>query len=212
MARASVSHRCPECGADVSLAGPAVGGTDVKCPQCGAWFVLPPRYFESEGGVYSSDEGHSNASLWIGLAIGGGFLLLLAVCGGIGAVLWFFSSQRVARQQEMAAFQAQAFPQNLFAPPTEFPPQTEDYAEARKKFKTKLLMEGPAPQPVEPMQIPPDAKEIDYVSGDLRLKAWVSRDPGGNEKKPAVLFLHDGFAFGLDDWNMAQPFRDAGYI
>src|SRR5439155_7058057 len=126
MARASVSHRCPECGADVSLTGPAVGGTDVQCPQCGAWFVLPPRYFESEGGVYSSDEGHSNASLWLGLAIGGGFLLLLAVCGGIGAILFYFSS-RAARQQEMqaqAAFQAQGFAQNLFAPPTEFPPQT----------------------------------------------------------------------------------------
>jgi len=213
MARASVSHRCPECGAEVSLSGPAVGGTDVKCPQCGAWFVLPPRYFESEGGVYSSDEGHSNASLWIGLAIGGGFLVLLAVCGGVGAILWFFNS-RVARQQEaMAARQAQVFAQNLFAPPSEFPPQTEDYAEARKKFKTKLLLGGPAPQFPQPIQTPPDVTEIEYPSGDLMLKAWVSNDPDpGKGKKPAVLFLHNGFAFGLDDWQMAQPFRDAGFV
>ena len=216
-----VNHQCPECGANVPLAV-ADGENDIKCPECGVWFALPPGLRESEGGVYSPDEGHSNAGLWIGLAIGGGLLLLLAVCGGVGAIFWGFTTSqrqqaRQADRQAQMAFQAQRnrFQERIvpqFAPPTEFPPQTEDYAEARKKFKTKLLMEGPAPQPVEPMQIPPDAKEIDYVSGDLRLKAWVSRDPGGNEKKPAVLFLHDGFAFGLDDWNMAQPFRDAGYI
>jgi dienelactone hydrolase len=165
--------------------------------------------------MYSSDEGHSKASLWIGLAIGGSFLVLLAVCGGVGALLYFFSS-RVARQQEMqarVAFQAQGFAQNLFAPPTEFPPQTEDYAEARKKFKTKLLLGGPAPQFPQPIQAPPDVTEIEYPSGELTLKAWVSNDPDpGKGKKPAVLFLHNGFAFGLDDWQMAQPFRDAGYV
>jgi len=216
-----VSHQCPECGTSIPLAA-TNAESDIKCPQCGVWFALPPRLRESEGGVYP-EEGHSNAGLWIGLAIGGGLLLLLAVCGGVGAMFWTLTSQRqqaqqaeaqarVAFQMQGGRFQRQLGPQDLFAPPTDFPPQTEDYAEARKKFQTKLIVDGPAPQGLEPMDIPPEAQEIDYVSGELRLKAWVSRDPGDKEKKPAVLFLHDGFAFGMDDWHMTQPFRDAGYV
>jgi dienelactone hydrolase len=213
---ARVNHRCPECGAEVPLAGVATATSDIKCPECGAWFAPPPRYSETEGGVYSSDEGHSNAGLWIGLAIGGGFLLLMAVCGGIGGILWMVGAQR---QQRQAVMQAPAFGKSatvvtpLFANPTEFPAQTEDYAEARKKFKTNLVIPGPAPQTAQQMQLPPDVTQIEYVSGDLRLSAWVTSDPGaGPEKKPAVLFLHNGFAFGMDDWQMIQPFREAGYV
>src|SRR5262249_29615237 len=36
--------------------------------------------------------------------------------------------------------------------------------------------------------------------------------PDDGRKRPAVLFLHGGFAFGGDDWDMPQPYRDAGYI
>jgi dipeptidyl aminopeptidase/acylaminoacyl peptidase len=54
--------------------------------------------------------------------------------------------------------------------------------------------------------------EIDYASGDLRLKAWVNRPPADDVRRPAVLFLHNGFAFGADDWEQAQPFRDAGFV
>jgi dipeptidyl aminopeptidase/acylaminoacyl peptidase len=34
----------------------------------------------------------------------------------------------------------------------------------------------------------------------------------GNQKLPAVLFLHGGFAFEKDDWDVAKPYRDAGYV
>jgi dienelactone hydrolase len=220
---AQVSHQCqcPECGTNVPLAA-ANAQSDIKCPQCGVWFALPPRLRESEDG-YTPDEGRSNVGLWIGLGIGGGVLVLLVVCGGVGAYFWNMTKQRrQARQAEMqarVAFQGQRPPVFVqphiipqFAPPTEFPPQTEDYAEARKKFQTKLVIEMPAPQGVDPFNVPADANEIEYVSGELHLKAWVNRDPGDNQKRPAVLFLHDGFAFGLDDWLMAQSFRDAGYV
>jgi dipeptidyl aminopeptidase/acylaminoacyl peptidase len=59
----------------------------------------------------------------------------------------------------------------------------------------------------------PGADEVVYQSGNLRLKAWVSSAADDvNEKRPAVLFLHGGFAFGEDDWEQAQPFRDAGFV
>ncbi len=58
---------------------------------------------------------------------------------------------------------------------------------------------------------PKRVSQVEYCSCGLRLKAWVNR-PAGEGKRPAVLFLHGGFASGKDDWDMARPFRDAGYV
>ncbi len=90
--------------------------------------------------------------------------------------------------------------------------QQEDFAQARSAFKTNVLQQGTSPQPGEPLQTPPNTVAIDYRSGDLTLKAFVTPDPGDGSKHPAVLFLHGGFAFGGDDAEMPQPYRDAGYI
>jgi acetyl esterase/lipase len=109
------------------------------------------------------------------------------VCGGIGVLAY-----------------------RLMAP-SSFPAQTEDYIEARKHFHTRLVRQGPAPQPGGQELPPPGVKEVEYQSGGLRLKAWVNQ-VSGDLKRPAVLFLHGGFAFGADDWDQAQPFRDAGFV
>jgi dipeptidyl aminopeptidase/acylaminoacyl peptidase len=97
-----------------------------------------------------------------------------------------------------------------FVSPTTFPAQTEDFAQARKTFQTKLIRQGPAPQSWQPVRLLAGVDEVRYQSGNLQLKAWVSSG-NANEKRPAVLFLHGGFAFGEDDWEQTQPFRDAGY-
>jgi dipeptidyl aminopeptidase/acylaminoacyl peptidase len=99
---------------------------------------------------------------------------------------------------------------------TSFPPevevQSEDYAEARKRFRTKLLREGPSPQNVAMPQPPEGATEVEYPSGGLSLKAWVNRPANDSDlKRPAVLFLHGGFAVGRSDWEMTRPYRDAGF-
>ena len=89
----------------------------------------------------------------------------------------------------------------------------EDYAKVRSQFRTKLTRMGPSPQPWTAAKPPAGVSEIEYVSGDLRLKAWVNRPADESRKRPAVLFLHGGFAFGApDDWDVSQPYRDAGYI
>ncbi len=78
-------------------------------------------------------------------------------------------------------------------------PQEEDYAQARRQFHTTLLHKGPSPQQ-GPMPRPPaGVTEIEYSSGDLRLKAWVNPPPKGQGKRPAVLFLHGGWGFGVED-------------
>lgn len=85
------------------------------------------------------------------------------------------------------------------------------YAEERARFKTRLVRWGPAPQDYELATPPPDAREITYTSGTLTLRAWVSVSSTSNAAS-AVLFLHGGFAFAKDDWDMVQPYRDAGFV
>ena len=100
-----------------------------------------------------------------------------------------------------------------FTPVAEMELQTEDYSEARKSFQTNLLVKAASPQLAPPsIQIPPGIEIIPYSSGELKLSAYVDSAPANGEKRPAVLFLHGGFAFGDDDLQMPQPYRDAGYV
>jgi dipeptidyl aminopeptidase/acylaminoacyl peptidase len=97
--------------------------------------------------------------------------------------------------------------------PSALQQQDEDYAKAREGFKTKLVRKGPAPQGFRKLKRPDGVSEVEYPSGELRLKAWVNqpaKDDG--EKHPAVLFLHGGFSFDESDWEMPRPYRDAGYV
>ncbi|NVJ25618.1 MULTISPECIES: alpha/beta hydrolase family protein [Myxococcus] len=88
----------------------------------------------------------------------------------------------------------------------------KDYALARSGFKTKLLWRGPAPQEGEAGLTPKGATVVTYRSGGLDLTAYVSPVPQDGKKHPAVLFLHGGFAFGEEDWEMSSPFREAGFV
>jgi dipeptidyl aminopeptidase/acylaminoacyl peptidase len=91
--------------------------------------------------------------------------------------------------------------------------QKEDYAIARRKFKTKFIKEGPSPQKVKMPEPPAGVTAIEFPSGNLTLKAWINTPPiETTEKYPAVLFLHGGFNFGKEDWDMTEPFRAAGFI
>lgn len=98
--------------------------------------------------------------------------------------------------------------------------QMEDYSKARSHFQTQLVRHEPAPQPGEALHAPAGAQQVVY-SKSPSLVAWITplqrSSQGGDSKKVgtkkfAVLFLHGGFAIGDDDWQMAQPYRDAGYI
>lgn len=88
----------------------------------------------------------------------------------------------------------------------------DDYTEARAQFKTRLAHDEPAPQDFTPSAPPAGAREIPYTSAGLALKAWVSVAPADGVRRPAVLFLHGGFACDREDWVMSQPYRDAGFV
>jgi dienelactone hydrolase len=131
-------------------------------------------------------RGNTGVKILVGGLVGCGVLVLLCLGGGILAF------------------------RSLLAP-TAFPEQAEDYAAARAGFRTRLLRFGPAPQHGERERPPPGVRVIAFQSGDLSLRAWLDADPAG-PRKPAVLYLHGGFAFGAEDWDQAKPFRDAGFV
>lgn len=92
------------------------------------------------------------------------------------------------------------------------PTAANDLATARKGFVTRLKVRGPAPQSYQNDKPPAGAKQVEYPSRELRLKGWLSADSGDGAKRPAVVYLHGGFAFGEGDWEDAEPFAKAGYV
>lgn len=89
---------------------------------------------------------------------------------------------------------------------------TEDLTSARKGFVTKLKVRGPAPQRFHNEKPPAGVQEVEYTSGDLKLKGWLSADAGEGKKRPAVVYLHGGWSFGDGDWEDAEPFAKAGFV
>jgi dipeptidyl aminopeptidase/acylaminoacyl peptidase len=90
--------------------------------------------------------------------------------------------------------------------------QHSDFATARANFKTQLRRFGPAPTEWQDAVVPPEASEITYPSGSLRLRAWLSLPVDATKKHPAVLYLHSGFDFSKESWDLVRPFREAGYV
>lgn len=87
---------------------------------------------------------------------------------------------------------------------------TTDYAVARQQFHTRLIKHTPVPS-AHPYTMPGDAFSLNYESSGLALTAWISH--ASDEKAhPAVLFVHGGGGYDVEDWRMSQPFRDAGFI
>lgn len=97
--------------------------------------------------------------------------------------------------------------------PPEVRIQSTDYAAARAAFTTRLVKQGPSPQKFGPAELDASADSTSFRSGSRMLSAWISKPaPTAQGKRPAVLFLHGGFAFGPEDWEMTWPYRAAGFV
>src|SRR4051812_40957818 len=81
----------------------------------------------------------------------------------------------------------------------------DDLDSARKGFATKLRFRGPAPQRYQNGKPPDGVKEVEYTSGDLNLKGWLSAGAGDGKRRPAVVYMHGGWAYGAGDWEDAEP-------
>ncbi len=82
----------------------------------------------------------------------------------------------------------------------------------RSVFETNLIQHISAPQRYTNELPPIGAKEITYNSGNLNLKAWLSDKPADDEKHPAVVYAHGGFALGGSDWADAQEYINQGFV
>ncbi len=107
---------------------------------------------------------------------------------------------------------AQAAPKEDPRVPPEVQTQSGDYATARAKFTTHLVKRGPAPQKPPTLELNASADSVAFPSGAGTLRAWISKPVAAAGARPAVLFLHGGFAFGPEDWEMTWPYRAAGFI
>lgn len=87
----------------------------------------------------------------------------------------------------------------------------EDYAVARAAFRTRLIREGGSPQGIPMPDTPEGVEQIAFPSGTLRLRAWIGMPARTSGPPPVVIFLHGGFAFGEEDFDMAAPYRAAGF-
>ena len=109
-----------------------------------------------------------------------------------------------------ACGQSKSAGSELYAPVV--PVEKADYAAARAGFRSRLVRHGPSPQAQVMPELPKGAAKISFMSGDLPLTAWSATPETAAARCPAVIFLHGGFAFGADDFEMAAPYRDAGFI
>ncbi|MFD1745406.1 alpha/beta hydrolase family protein [Rhizobium helianthi] len=102
-----------------------------------------------------------------------------------------------------------------FSVPDVPPAQAMDYAQARARFMTRLMIEGPAPEIAPPLGRPAGAQRVTYPGGPdgtIPLVAWVSDNTSSTDLKPAVLFLHGGNATGDGHWQLMKPYVDAGFV
>jgi dipeptidyl aminopeptidase/acylaminoacyl peptidase len=87
-----------------------------------------------------------------------------------------------------------------------------DLAAMRAAHPTKLIRKGLSPQEYQNESPPHAVRAMEYASGALKLKAWVSADPRDGKKHPAVVYVHGGFAFGAEDWDETAAYREAGFV
>lgn len=79
-------------------------------------------------------------------------------------------------------------------------------------FATHLLRKGPAPQPWSPLTPPANVTEVRIPSDGRRLLAWFAAPPSSKATAfPVLVYLHGGFAFDSDDFDVARPFLQAGF-
>ena len=89
----------------------------------------------------------------------------------------------------------------------------DNYLARREHFRTELVKRGPSPQQWSNDPLPANVSLVDYKSDGRSLSAWLFRpEDGKGERRPALVYLHGGFAFGAGDFDDCRPFVEAGFV
>ncbi len=230
----TISFSCPECGRKYDLKD-EFAGKKIKCRGCEAAIRVPDSDDDAEepddvdddafegspanaeddflqdlnrksarrsgapsptkkkaSARSSKPDGMSSGAKWaIGIGIGLGAVALL--CCGVPSLVGYLVFQQIGGSESA--------------------PAGMTFEQWRASKPTVLKTHGPSPQSYDQEELPPNVTEVIYPSGNLQLKACVYRPPGVEEPRPALVFFHGGFAFGVGDLTeTCQPFMDAGYV
>jgi len=90
--------------------------------------------------------------------------------------------------------------------------ESKPYLERRAAFHTALKAPGPSPQPWQSESLPEGLEPVTYPSCGRDLKAWLFVPSGADSKRPALVYFHGGFAFGVSDFEDVRSFADAGFV
>ena len=199
--------RCPTCNGVLVVPRAASGfaplpSSFTTAPKTGSFGAPPnPAGGNQFGPSFAPPErqGMSTGAI-VAIVLGGVALIMFLICGG--AMFMAVTTARTAMKN--MNFQAPADEQALTQ-------HDEDYADARKNFQSTLIRVGPSPQQHVP-NYQAGVQPTTFRSGDLILSAYLDPAPADGAPRPAVLFLHSGFAFGDGDYEAAQPYRDAGFV
>jgi hypothetical protein len=89
----------------------------------------------------------------------------------------------------------------------------DNYDIVRADFHTKLIKQTKAPQPFSELKNSPGIQKIVYPSSNYKLQALLStQNIDSTVKKPAIVYLHSGFALSKSDIEDCRAFTNEGYI
>jgi acetyl esterase/lipase len=105
-------------------------------------------------------------------------------------------------------------PGNRLPPESTIPSSGQKtYLEQRQAFQTKIRHPGPSPHAWLDRGPPDGVREVLYPSAGLELKAWLQTPRTETGKpRPALVYLHGGFALTTATVKNAQLFVDAGFV
>ena len=86
------------------------------------------------------------------------------------------------------------------------------FSDKRAKFTTNIVEKRKAPGKFKKETPPDGVSEVTYQSGTLSLKAWLAKPKEAKSKYPAVVYLHQDYAFSKVDWTSASAFLKAGFV
>jgi hypothetical protein len=86
----------------------------------------------------------------------------------------------------------------------------------RAATPTSLSVHGPSPQSYDPWPQADGLQVVQYPSAGRMLRGLVARPASATlvrgGKRPALVYLHGGFALGTSDIDDCAPFLDAGFV
>ena len=90
-----------------------------------------------------------------------------------------------------------------------------NFEQDRRRFATRLIHAFPGVERLGPNRHespPAGTTEVQFPSGQYRLRAWLSSIPSDGKRHAAVVYLHGGFAWEREDWEAAGRFARAGFV